>query len=167
MGEPKQKFSEFRMPQEEMLEVSRQKSNLTIGVPKETILDENRVALVPDGIALLVSHGHRVLIEAGAGVAAHFPDHEYSESGGHIVYSPEDVFKSDIILKVSPASSAESSLLKPKQVLISALQMGIQKEEYFRELMNRKIIALAFELIRDKSNSFPVIRAMSEIAGGT
>ena len=167
MGERKQKFAEFRMPQEEMLEVSRQKSNLTIGVPKETILDENRVALVPDGIALLLRHGHQVVIEAGAGMAAHFPDHEYSESGGRIVYSAEEVFKSDIILKVSPVSSHEAGLMKPKQVIISALQMGIQKEEYFRELMNKKVIALAFELIRDKSNSFPVIRAMSEIAGST
>lgn len=167
MGESKQRFSEFLMPQEEMLELSRQKSNLTIGVPKETILEENRVALVPEGIALLIRHGHQVLIEAGAGVAAHFPDHEYSESGGHILYSPEDVFKSDIILKVSPVSSKEISMLKPKQVIISALQMGLQKEEYFRELMNKKVIALAFELIRDKSNSFPVIRAMSEIAGST
>ena len=167
MAEMKQKFSEFLMPQEEMLEIGRQKSNLTIGVPKETILNENRVALVPDGIALLIRHGHQVLIETGAGVAAHFLDHEYSESGGRIVYSPEEVFKSDIILKVSPVSSAEIDLLKPKQTLISALQMGIQKEEYFRELMNKKITALAFELIRDKSNAFPVIRAMSEIAGST
>ena len=82
------KFShaEMLMPQEEMLEVGKQKSKLTLGVPKETSDNENRVSLIPDGVSLLCRHGHKVLIEAGAGLAAHFPDHEYSEACGKIVY---------------------------------------------------------------------------------
>ncbi len=167
MEEPKLKYSEFLRPQEEMLELGRQKSKLTIGVPKENSSLENRIVLVPDGVNLLTKHGHRVLIEAEAGVSAHFTDHEYSEAGGQIVYAPEEVYKSDLILKVAPVTPTELEFMKPRQTLISALQIGIQKEEYFRSLMQKKVTALAFELIRDRANTFSVIRAMSEIAGST
>lgn len=167
MEEQKLKYSEFLRPQEEMLEVGRQKSKLTIGVPKENSSLENRVVLVPDGVNLLTRHGHKVLIEAEAGVSAHFIDHEYSEAGGQIVYSPDEVYKSDLILKVAPVTPTELEFLKPRQTLISALQIGIQKEEYFRSLMQKKVTALAFELIRDRANTFSIIRAMSEIAGST
>jgi len=167
MEEQKSKYSEFLKPREEMLEVTRQKSKLTIGVPKENGSQENRVVLVPDGVGLLTKHGHHVVIEAGAGVSAHFTDHEYSEAGGEIVYSQEEVYKSDIILKVAPVTSPELDYLKSRQTLISSVQMGIQKEEYFRSLLQKKVTALAFELIRDRTNAFPVIRAMSEIAGST
>ena len=167
MEEQKSKYSEFLRPQEEMLEVGRQKSKLTIGVPKESSSQENRVVLVPDGVGLLTKHNHQVVIEAGAGISAHFTDHEYSESGGQIVYSPDEVYKSDLILKVAPVTPSELEFLKPRQTLISALQIGIQKEEYFRSLMQKKVTALAFELIRDRANTFSVIRAMSEIAGST
>jgi alanine dehydrogenase len=167
MEEQKSKYSEFLRPQEEMLEVSRQKSSLTIGVPKETSSQENRVVLVPEGVGLLTKNSHQVMVEAGAGTAAHFTDHEYSEAGGQIVYSPDEVFKADILLKVAPVNPVELEFLKPKQTLISALQIGIQKEEYFRALIQKKVTSLAFELIRDRANTFPVIRAMSEIAGST
>ncbi|HTX88182.1 MAG TPA: alanine dehydrogenase [Bacteroidales bacterium] len=167
MDEQKGKYADFILPREEMLEVGRQRSKLTIGVPKETHYQENRIPLVPDGAALLVKHGHQVLIEAGAGLAAHFADHDYSEAGAQIVYSPEEVFVSDLILKVSPFTPAEIERVKLRQTLVSTLQMGIQKEEYFRGLSAKKVTALAYELIRDRANTFPLVRAMSEIAGST
>lgn len=165
MAEQRPRLATFRLPQEETLEVGRQRAHLTIGVPKESVFHENRIVLVPDGVELLSRHGHEVLIEANAGTAAQFSDHEYSEAGGHIVYSPEEVFKSDIILKVSPACPREIGMMRPRQTLISSVQLGLQKEEYFRSLMNKKVTALAFELLRDKADTFPAIRAMSEIAG--
>jgi len=148
-----------------MLEVARQKSRLTIGVPKEVSSHENRVALVPDGVALLTRNGHQVTVGAGAGVSAHFSDHEYSEAGAHITASPREVFQSDIILKVAPASREEMEWLHPRQTVISALQMAMQNEDYFRMLTARKVTALAYELICDKAGTLTVIRAMSEIAG--
>ncbi|MFH1936176.1 MAG: alanine dehydrogenase [Bacteroidota bacterium] len=159
--------AERLMPQEEMLEVARKKSQLTIGVPKEITLEEKRVALVPDGVNLLTRQGHQVRVEAGAGQAAHFPDHEYSEAGAQVVYSPQEVFKSDLILKVAPLTQEEMEMMPLKQTLISALQMTVQKESYFRTLMSKKVTGLGYELIRDKTQSFPVVRAMSEIAGYT
>ncbi len=159
--------AERLMPQEEMLEVTHRKSQMVIGVPREVTLEEKRVALVPDGVTLLTHQGHHVLVEAGAGKASHFLDHQYSEAGAQIVYSPEEVYKSDLLLKVAPPTPDEVDLMHPKQTLVSALQMAIQKESYFRTLMTKKITALGYELIRDKTQSFPVVRAMSEIAGCT
>jgi len=155
------------MPQEEMLEVKRQKKSVSIGVPRETSFQENRIALVPEAVGLLVQNGHQVLIETNAGKAAYFPDNEFSEHGGQIVYSAEEVFKADIILKVGPPSESEIDLLKSRQTLISALHVTIQNQNYFKKLAAKKITALSFELIKDKTGSFPVVRAMSEIAGNT
>src|SRR3954466_3421800 len=90
------------LPQEEMLEVGRKKGKLYIGIPKEMAFQENRVPLVPDAVALLVNNGHKIVVEAGAGSNAHFEDTDYSEAGAEIVYSAEEVYKADIILKIAP-----------------------------------------------------------------
>ena len=89
-------------PQEEMLEVARKKGKLYIGIPKEIAFQENRVALVPDAVALLVNNGHRIVIETGAGKAANFEDSDYSEAGAEIVVTPVDVYKADVIFKIAP-----------------------------------------------------------------
>jgi alanine dehydrogenase len=159
--------AERLMPQEEMLEVVYQPSNLLVGVPKEVSIQENRVSLIPDGVALLCRNGHRVMVESGAGLSAHYTDHEYSEAGAQVVFSPADVYKAGIILKVGPASRVEIELLKPRQTIFSAIQFAMQSEEYFRLLLAKKVTALAFETIRDKTNQLAIIRAMSEIAGST
>ncbi|MEI6577305.1 MAG: alanine dehydrogenase [Bacteroidota bacterium] len=153
------------MPQEEMLEVGRKRGKLIIGIPRETVLEERRVALVPEAVSVLTQNGHKVIYEAKAGIPAHFSDMEYTEAGADIVFNAEEVFKADIILKVAPLSFQEINYLKGKQTVISSLQMGTQSAEYFRQLMIRKVTTIAFELIKDKTGSFPIIRAMSEIAG--
>lgn len=157
--------SERLLPQEETLEVAKSRNKISIGIPKESEYEENRVSLIPNGVNLLVRQGHHIFIEAGAGLAAHFTDHDYSEAGAEIVSTPQEVFKADLILKVAPVNPEEIEFMKPKQTLISALHLPLQNEEYFRKLMSKKITALASELIRDKANTLPVIRSMSEIAG--
>jgi len=92
------------MPQEEMLEVGKKKGKLFIGIPKEISFQENRVALVPDAVALLVNNGHQVVVESNAGKMANFQDNDYSEAGATIVYTAEEVYKADSILKVAPTS---------------------------------------------------------------
>lgn len=153
-------------PQEEMLEVARKKGKLYIGIPKEIAFQENRVPLVPDAVALLVNNGHRILIEAGAGKAAHFDDKDYSEAGAEIAHSPEEVFKADIILKIAPPTLEEIGLMKPKQTLFSALQLTVQPEDFLKKLIAKKLNCVAFDLIADDAGIFPIIRAMGEIAGG-
>jgi len=124
------------------------------------------VPLVPDAVALLVNNGHRVVIEAGAGKAAHFEDNDYSEAGAEIAYSPSDVCKADVILKIAQPTMDEVDLMQHKQILFSALQLHVQPENFLRKLISKKLNCVAFDLITDDEGIFPVIRAMGEIAGG-
>ncbi len=90
---------------------------------------ENRIALSPEGVSLLVNNGHRVMVETNAGVKASFSDRDYSEAGAEIAYEQKEVYKADIILKVAPPSEAEIELMQPKQTLFSALQLTVQPRE--------------------------------------
>ncbi len=154
------------LPQEEMLEVAKKKGSLYIGVPREISFQENRVSLVPDAVALLVNNGHRVLVETNAGKMANFQDNEYSEAGAEIVHSPQEVYKADIICKIEPPSLKEIELMQPKQTLMSVLQLSVQPENFVKQLMDKKITAIAFDWVIDEDGVLPVIRAMGEIAGG-
>jgi alanine dehydrogenase len=153
-------------PQEEMLEVARKKGKLFIGIPKEIAYQENRVPLVPDAVALLVNNGHHIVIEAGAGKAAHFEDTDYSEAGAEIVHSPQEVYKANVILKIAPPTLEEIEYMQPKQTLFSALQLSVQPENFLKKLTQKKLNCVAFDLITDDVGIYPVIRAMGEIAGG-
>lgn len=155
------------MPQEEMLEVGSKKKQLFIGMPKETSYQENRVALVPEGVAVLVNNGHRVVVESKAGVAANFQDNEYSDAGAEIAYDTEKVYEADIILKVAPPSPEEVEMLKPKQTLLSALQITVQPKDFLKKLMAKKVNAVAWDYIMDADRIYPIVRAMGELAGNT
>ncbi len=155
------------MPQEEMLETIPKKNKFTIGVPRELSSNENRVALVPDAVHLLVENGHRVLIERQAGVSAHFSDSKYAEEGGEIVENAEDIFESDIIAKIAPPTDEEIEKLGRRKVLLSSISLPSRDRKYFQKLMAKKVKALAYEYIQDKTGAFPVIRSMSEIIGNT
>lgn len=141
--------------------------SLYIGIPKEDPGFENRVALSPDAVSVLVSRGADIMIESKAGEFAKFMDNEYSDAGARIVYSAKEAFEADVILKVFPPTVSEIELIKPRKTLISTLNPGSLKSEYVEALENKKITAIAFEFIEDKAGGKPVVRAMSEIAGNT
>ncbi len=155
------------LPQEEMLEIANRSTSLMIGIPKETSFQENRVPLVPTAVALLTSFGHRVMIESEAGKNANFQDKDYSEAGAQIVYSKEEIYKADIVIKVSPPTEEEIELVKPKQVLFSAVQLSTQYGNVIRKLAQRKATAIAFNYLKDELGQYPVVRSMGEIAGNT
>lgn len=159
--------SEQMMPQPEMLEIKKHRKQLSIGIPKEIAYQENRVGLIPEDVSVIVNNGHRVIMESNAGKAAHFPDNDYMEAGAEIVYSSREVFQSDIIIKVAPPVCDEIEQLKTRAALFSALNLPGQNEEYFKQLIVKKITAISYEHIKDKTNSYPVIRSMSEIVGNT
>jgi len=152
-------------PQEEMLNVKKGKSSFFIGLPKEISLQENRISLTPDAVELLVSHGHEVWVETKAGEGSKFSDKQYSEAGAKIIYSSQEVYKAEIILKIEPPTLEELEFFKPGQTLISALQLGHLDQAYIDVLLRKKVTALAYEFIEDKVGGMPIIRAMSEIAG--
>jgi len=153
------------LPQEEMLEVARQRSDLFIGMPKETSFQERRICLTPDAIASLTAHGHRVMMESGAGLTASYTDKEYSDAGAEITHDTKKVFGCPVILKVEPPTVKEIEMMNPETLLISALQLKTQRKEFFEALETKKITALAFEFIRDEDGSYPAVKSLSEIAG--
>ncbi len=153
------------LTQEEHLEVGQRRGKFFIGIPKETTFQENRIALVPSSISALVAKGHRVIVESGAGTRANFSDHDYSEAGAAIVYSQEEVFKTDILIKVAPPTLPEIDLMHPNQILLSPLHLPLLTRDFFIKLKSKRVIGIAIEYIQDEAGSFPVVRAMSEMAG--
>ncbi len=154
-------------PQEQLLKVKTDHRSFLIGLPREISLQENRICLTPDAIALLVSHGHEIWVETKAGIGSKFTDKQYSEAGAKIVYSPQEVYKADIILKIEPPTLAEMEFFKPGQILISALQLGHLEKNFIDALLQKRVTSLAWEFIEDKVGGMPIIRSMSEIAGST
>ena len=155
------------IPQEEVLELKSGKLDLFIGLPKEKTFQENRIAIVPEAVQLLVSNGHTVLIESGYGDNANFSDHEFSEAGAKVIYDTKEIYQADIIMKVEPPTLEEVDMMKGRQILISALQITTQNQEYINKLLSKKITALAFEYIQDELGIATIIRSMGEIAGNT
>ena len=153
------------LPQEETLEIFKRKGELFIGIPKETAFQEKRVCLTPDAVFALVSNGHRVLLESGAGDGANFSDRDYSEAGAEITNDTAKVFACPMILKVEPPTLEQIKLINPQTILISALQIKTQTKKYFETLAAKRITALAFEFIRDSDGTYPAVKSLSEIAG--
>ena len=151
--------------QEQLMPVEQKKSGLYIGIPKETTLQENRVALTPSSIHTLTGRGHRIVVETGAGEQSNFTDHEFSEAGAEIAYTMEKVYQADVIIKVAPPTLDEIDYFHPHQIIISPLQAPIITEEYVNKLRQKRVIALAMEYIKDDVGSYPIVRIMSEIAG--
>lgn len=153
------------LPQEEKLEIGKHKSELFIGIPKETSYQERRICLTPDAVSSLVSHGHRVMIESDAGKNASFSDKEYANAGAEITQDTKKVFSCPILLKVEPPTLEEIEMMNLEAILISAIQLKTQKKEYFEALTKKKITSLAFEFIKDSDGSYPAVKSLSEIAG--
>jgi alanine dehydrogenase len=155
------------LPQEEVLQISARNQELVIGIPKEESLQEKRVALVPEAVALLVARGHQVLIESGAGDQAHFQDNDYSESGAHIVYDRRQVFQTGMVIKVEPPTMDEVQLMGMGQTMISALQWTVQPKGLLAALADKKATAIAWDFLQNDNGIFPLVRAMGEIAGNS
>lgn len=153
------------IPREETLETGRRQRSLSIGIPKDPLPSENRIALSPQGVELLRANGHKVLIEKGAGERANYFDRDFSEAGATIVPSLREVYQSDIILKISPPAPAEVELMSPNQLLLSFLYMPGQERESISALLNKRINAIAYEFLKDEAGCYPVVRSMSEIEG--
>src|SRR3569833_4580398 len=121
-------------PQESMLEVKSKKNKLYIGIPKETSFQENRIALTPLSVALLINNGHEVILESKAGQAAIFTDKDYSDQGAKVVYDTKSVYEANIIIKIAPPTMEEIAMMKTRQILISTLLVSMLKADCLRAL---------------------------------
>jgi alanine dehydrogenase len=150
---------------EETLDVKPKGVELFIGIPKETSFQENRIALTPEGVSVLVANGHRVVMESKAGLGASYTDKDYSDAGAKIVQNKKQVFECDILVKSAPVCEEEMELLMINQFIISPIHLAIMKQEILEKMMEQKITALSFENLKDDSGHNPIVRSMSEIAG--
>lgn len=155
------------VPLEETLEILPKKKQLFIGIPKETSFQESRVPLTPEAVNVLVNNGHDVAVEHNAGEGSFYFDNDYSEAGARIVYDKAELYKATTIIKSAPIADDELGLLQPNQVVISPIHMPFLKSEMVEQLMAKKIIAIAFDSIKDDSGTYPIVRSMSEIAGSS
>ena len=146
-------FSEFFTKgqyetQSEMLAVDDDKKGVTIGIPREIRSSEHRVSLVPHSIRTLIGYGHRVIVESNAGEESNFSDIDYSEAGADIASSREQVFKSNIVLKVAPPSLEEIDMMDQDVILMSSMQIPSLTKEFIDKLKKKRITALAMEYLQ-------------------
>ncbi len=167
-GSPISLRKEGLLPQEEMLEVANKHQEMTIGVPKENPELESRVPLTPEAVEILTGNGHQVILESGAGEAAHYLDNHYSEHGAIITDKRDEVFRSDLVLTIDTPSIKDIEMMKERQTIISSFQDNTFKDKaYINKLMQKKVTAISLERIQDVHQCFPIIRSMSGIAGNT
>lgn len=139
---------------------------MVIGVLKEDASIEKRVALSPAGVQTLTALGHTIYVQEQAGEAAHFSDEEYRTAGARTAFSQAEVLnRGEIILKVSPPTEEILAELSNEQILFSFYHFGISKRKIIDSLINRKITAVAYELIENRRGDLAVLQSMSEIAG--
>ena len=150
---------------EETLDIKPKGAQMMIGIPREIAFQENRIALTPDAVSVLVSNGHQVVIEHNAGEASHFRDNDYSEAGARIVHDRAEVFKAPVLVKSAPVIEEDVPLLQLNQVIISPIHLSILKSELLQKMMDKRVTAISFENLKDDSGTYPIVRSMSEIAG--
>ena len=150
---------------EETLDVKPKGVPLHIGIPKEIAFQENRIALTPDAVGVLISNGHEVIIEHNAGEASHYRDKDYSEAGARIVYDKAEVLKAPILVKSAPVIEEDLPLLQFNQIVISPIHLSAMKAELLQKMMDKRITGISFENLKDDSGTYPIVRSMSEIAG--
>ncbi len=138
---------------------------MVIGVPKEIKDHETRVGCVPSMITALREHGHEVLVETEAGVGSSIPDAEYAEAGALIVDRADQVWsKSDLIVKVKEPQPSECAFFRPGLILFTYLHLA-PLPELTAMLLKSRMNAVAYETIRERDNSLPLLTPMSEVAG--
>ena len=136
-----------------------------VGVPAETKDNERRVALTPDGVHELVHHGHRVLVQAGAGAGSRFDDGEYAEQGAQVVPDAAAVFaQADLVVKVKEPVPAELGLYRAGQQLFTYLHLAADRA-LTEFLLERRVDAIAYETVRGADGRLPLLTPMSEVAG--
>ncbi|CAG9185610.1 alanine dehydrogenase [Cupriavidus pinatubonensis] len=138
---------------------------MRIGVPREIKDQEYRVGLTPASVRELVSRGHQVVVQAGAGAAIGLTDHSYKLAGAQLAGDAEEVFASaEMIVKVKEPQPSERALLKPGQILYAYLHLAADREQT-SELVKSGAVCIAYETVTAPDGSLPLLAPMSEVAG--
>jgi alanine dehydrogenase len=138
---------------------------MVIGIPKERKVQEYRVALTPQAVDVLVQHGHKVLVEKGAGLGTGIADSDFKKAGAQIIRSEKELFKkSKLIVKVKEPVPGEYSLINENHIIFSYLHIAADKK-LVQALKKSKCRAIAFETVELPDGSLPLLMPMSRIAG--
>lgn len=137
---------------------------MKIGIPKEIKNNENRVAITPAGVMTLVKAGHEVYVEKEAGIGSGFFDEEYEKAGATIVPSAQDAWAAEMVLKVKEPLPEEYAYFREGLILFTYLHLAAE-EALTKELMNKKVIGIAYETVQLANGALPLLTPMSEVAG--
>ena len=138
---------------------------MIIGVPKEIKEEEKRVAITTTGVSAFISHGHKALVQKGAGAASGILDRAYEASGAQVLESAEEVWQgADVVMKVKEPQPSEFEFLRSGLILYTYLHLAAS-EELTKLLCKKKVTTVAYETIQLDDGSLPLLMPMSEIAG--
>ena len=138
---------------------------MLIGVPSEIKDNEARVGLIPSSVQELVHHGHRVMVQSGAGLGAGFTDEDYRLAGAEIVDGPESIFAdAEMVVKVKEPLAQERQRLRPGQILFTYLHLAPDPEQT-QDLIASRAVCIAYETVTSPSGALPLLTPMSEVAG--
>lgn len=138
---------------------------MLIGCPKEIKPQEFRVGLTPNAVQEAIGHGHKVMIEADAGVGAGFPDDVYTSIGAEIVDTAEEIFaRAEMVVKVKEPQATERKQLREGQLLFTYLHLAPDPLQA-RDLLDSGVTAIAYETVTDRAGGLPLLAPMSEVAG--
>ena len=140
---------------------------MTIGLPDETGRRENRICLTPEAVGVLVDFGHSILVQRGAGEQAHYHDRDYADAGAQMVDTREEVYTSDVILKPTPVMQEDVEVMRDRQVILSPIELFELRKEAIVEMMQKKVTAIGFDILKGENGTYPVVEMMSEISGNS
>lgn len=152
-------------PLESTKEMLSPRHSITIGVPKENLDSERRLAFTPEAVDMIVDAGYEVIMEEGAGNGINYLDSDYAESGAFITNDKTQVFSCDLVFKISPPTMEEIEIMKKRTTVFSMLQMPDITLEKIKAMQAKQINAIGYELMSSDEINFPVRNAISEIEG--
>ena len=138
---------------------------MIVGTVGEIKTEEYRVALTPEGVADIVTAGHAVLIESGAGTGSNYHDGEYLDAGAEVLENASAIYaRADLICKVKEPQPEEYGLLREGQILFTYLHLAAEPL-VTDALLRSKCIAIGYETVRRDDGFLPLLAPMSEVAG--
>jgi len=137
---------------------------MRIGIPKEIINNENRVAMTPAGVVTLTTAGHTVYIETGAGLGSGFTDEDYIQSGAQIVNTAEEAWAQEMVMKVKEPLEEEYRFLREELILFTYLHLA-NEQNLVDALVENKVTGIAYETVQLPNKTLPLLTPMSEVAG--
>ncbi len=139
---------------------------MNIGILKEDLIKEWRVAITPAGAQSLIECGHNVFVEKDASSMCRFVDEDYERVGAKIVYSPDEVIgRSDIILKIAPMTEDQLNKVEDSKIVFAFWHLEVAGKSIVEKILNKKVNTIGYELIEDGDGNHPVLEVSSEIAG--